>query len=69
MKLSELQISELEIWLADGPEIDEIVERFTKLEEENKALREYVTHFPDCYENGGKCICELDALLGGGDDG
>ena len=33
MKLSELQISELETWLADGPDIDEIVERFAKLEQ------------------------------------
>ena len=32
-KLEELEISELEIWLADGPDIDEIIERFADLEE------------------------------------
>ena len=47
MKLDELQISELEIWLADGPDIDEIVERFTRLEDERDNAHDRVAQLEE----------------------
>ncbi len=39
--------SEIEIWLADGPHIEEIVERFEKLEEELEAVSNMLSEHVD----------------------
>jgi len=49
--------------LLDLGQVGAILNEHTKLEAENKGLREYATHMPGCYENSDECICGLDTLL------